>query len=119
MVTQPTPIEALYTETGLLDITTIITTKNRLNMGKILHTHPYNMINQNNGNKHRTEGGWKETTTRIREHINETLHNTKLEGSGTTKIHKRIDENGSIHHLQSENKNAGREEQLQREIQGY
>ena len=43
----------------------------------------------------------------------------KLEGRGTTKIHERIEENGSIHHLQSENKNAGREEQLQGEIQGY
>ena len=26
-----------------------------------------------------TTGGWKETTTRMREHINETLHNTKNE----------------------------------------
>ena len=33
MVPQSTPIEALYMETGLLDITTIIT-KNRFNMGK-------------------------------------------------------------------------------------
>ena len=26
-----------------------------------------------------TTGGWKETTTRMREQINETLHNTKNE----------------------------------------
>ena len=90
-----------------------------------------------------TTGGWKETTTRMREQINETLQNTKNEyinqqqlkryfrhniektsggktkiqflrentnskAGGTTTIHERIEENGSIHHLQSENKNAGR-----------
>ena len=74
MVPQSTPIEALYMETGLLDITTIIT-KNRFNMEKRLHKHPENIttkIMETN-----TTGGWKETTTRMREHINETLHNTK------------------------------------------
>ena len=112
-------------------------------MEKRLHKHPENIttkIMETN-----TTGGWKETTTRMREQINETLQNTKneyinpqklkryfrhnieknkrrknedtisarkhkLEGRGTTKIHERIEENGSIHHLQSENKNAGREE---------
>ena len=68
MVPQSTPIEALYMDTGLLDITTIIT-KNRLNMEyittKIMETN--------------TTGGWKETTTRMREQINETLQNTKNE----------------------------------------
>ena len=76
MVPQSTPIEALYMETGLLDITTIIT-KNRFNMEKRLHKHPENIttkIMETN-----TTGGWKETTTRMREHINETLHNTKNE----------------------------------------
>ena len=147
MVPQSTPIEALYMETGLLDITTIIT-KNRFNMEKRLHKHPENIITKIMETN--TTGGWNETTTRMREQINETLQNTKneyinqqqlkryfrhniektsggktkmqflrLEGRGTTKIHERIEENGSIHHLQSENKNAGREEQLQGEIQGY
>ena len=110
-------------------------------MEKRLHKHPENIttkIMETN-----TTGGWKETTTRMREHINETLHNTKneyinpqqlnryfrhniqknkrrknehtisarkykLEDRGTTNIHEIIEENGSIHHLQSENKNAGR-----------
>ena len=56
MVPQSTPIEALYMETGLLDITTIIT-KNRFNMEKRLHTHPENIttkIMETN-----TTGGWK------------------------------------------------------------
>ena len=121
-------------------------------MEKRLHKHPENIttkIMETN-----TTGGWKETTTRMREQINETLHNTKNEyinpqqlkryfrhniektsgdknedtilarkyklvGRGTTKIHERIEENGSIHHLQSEKKNAGREEQLQGEIQEH
>ena len=76
MVPQSTPIEALYMETGLLDITTIIT-KNRFNMEKRLHKHPENIttkIMETN-----TTGGWKETTTRMREQINETLQNTKNE----------------------------------------
>ena len=76
MVPQSTPIEALYMETGLLDITTIIT-KNRFNMEKRLHKHPENIttkIMETN-----TTGGWKETTTRMREQIYETLQNTKNE----------------------------------------
>ena len=35
-----------------------------------------------------------------------------MEDRGTTKMHEQIEENGSIHHLQSANKNSGREEQL-------
>ena len=73
---QSTPIEALYMETGLLDITTIIT-KNRFNMEKRLHKHPENITSKIMETN--TTGGWKETTTRMREQINETLQNTKNE----------------------------------------
>ena len=51
MVPQSTPIDTLYTETGLLDITTIIT-KNRFNMEKKTALTPRKYNNQNNGNKH-------------------------------------------------------------------
>ena len=77
MAPQSTPREALYMETGLLDILTTIITKNRFNMEKRLHKHPENIttkIMETN-----TTGGWKETTTRMREQINETLQNTKNE----------------------------------------
>ena len=46
-------------------------------MEKRLHKHPENIttkIMETN-----TTGGWKENTTRMKEHINETLHNTKDE----------------------------------------
>ena len=46
MVPQSTPIEALCMETGLLDITTIITKKNRFNMEKRLHKQPENIWKQ-------------------------------------------------------------------------
>ena len=69
-------IEALYMETGLIDITTIIT-KNRFNMEKRLHKHP-EIITTKIMETNTTEG-WKETTTRMREQINETLLNTKNE----------------------------------------
>ena len=76
IVPQSTPTEALYMETRLLDITTIITKKNRFNMEKRLHKHPENIttkIMETN-----TTGGWKETTTGMREQSNETLQNTNF-----------------------------------------
>ena len=77
MVPQSTPIEALYMETGLLDITTIIKKNTDSTWQKRLHKHPENIttkIMETN-----TTGGWKETTTRMREQINEALLNTKDE----------------------------------------
>ena len=66
-------------ETGLLEITTIITTtKNRFCMEKRLHKHPENIATKIMETTN-TTGGWKETTTRMREQINETLLNTKNE----------------------------------------
>ena len=65
MVPQSTPIEALFMETGLFDITTIIKQKNRFKMEKKLRKkNPENIttkIIETN-----TTGGWKETTTRMK-----------------------------------------------------
>ena len=44
-------------------------------MEKRLHKHPENITTKIM--EINTTGGWKETTTRMREQINETLHNTK------------------------------------------
>ena len=62
MVPQSTPIGPLYTESGLLDITTI-TTKNRINMEKRLLKQPNSMTTKvmNNNEK----GSWKDTTNNI------------------------------------------------------
>ena len=46
-------------------------------MEKRLHKHPDNITTKIM--ETHTTGGWQETTTRMREHINETLHNTKNE----------------------------------------
>ena len=51
--------------------------KNRFNMDKRLHKHPENITTKIMATN--TTGGWKETTTRMREQINETLQNTKNE----------------------------------------
>ena len=52
-------INTLYIETGLLDITTIVT-KNRLNMEKKLHTHPEKLTSKIM--ELNTKYGWKDTT---------------------------------------------------------
>jgi hypothetical protein len=67
MVPQSTPTEALYIETGLLDITTI-TTKNRLNMEKRLHKHPERLATKIM--EIGTKGGWKDKTTTMKTTIN-------------------------------------------------
>ena len=59
MVPQSTPTESLYIETGLLNITTIVT-KNRLNMEKKLHKHPEKLTSKIM--ELNTKNGWKDTT---------------------------------------------------------
>ena len=59
MVPQSTPKEPLYTETGLLDITTIITKKRNKYKMK-LEQKPLSMTTKIM--KNNTKGGWKETT---------------------------------------------------------
>ena len=66
MVPQSTPTESLYIETGLLDITTIVT-KNRLNMEKKLHKHPEKLTSKIM--ELNTTNGWKDTTNKIKENI--------------------------------------------------
>ena len=63
MVPQSTPTESLYIETGLLDITTIVT-KNRLNMEKKLHKHPEKLTSKIM--ELNTKNGWKDTTNKIK-----------------------------------------------------
>ena len=58
MVPQSTPIGPLYTESGLLDITTI-TTKNRINMEKRPLKQPNSMTTKVMNNN--AKGGWKGT----------------------------------------------------------
>ncbi len=62
MTPQTTPREALYMETGLLDIETI-NKKNRISMQKRVNTTPASMTAKvlNEGIK----GGWKEETERL------------------------------------------------------
>ena len=54
MVPQSTPTDTLYIETGLLDISTITTKKNRLNMGKIIQKDPERLV-YGSPNKRRLE----------------------------------------------------------------
>ena len=56
MVPQSTPTQSLYIETGLLDITTIVT-KNRLNMEKKLYTNTRETNQQMGLN---IKNGWKD-----------------------------------------------------------
>ena len=69
MVPQSTPTESLYIETGLLDITTIVT-KNRLNMEKKLHKHPEKLTSKIM--ELNTKNGWKDTTNKIKGNIKRT-----------------------------------------------
>lgn len=66
MVPQSTPTEALYIETGLLDINSIVT-KNRINMEKRLLSKPHKLTTKIMISK--PKGGWKETTEHIKEGI--------------------------------------------------
>ena len=66
--------EALYMETGLLDYHHY---KKQIQHGKNTAYRPRKYNSQIMETD--TTGGWKETTTRMKEQINETLHNTKNE----------------------------------------
>ena len=68
-----TPPEALYIETGLLDVSTIIKI-NRINMEKRLLKNPNHLTTKIMNVA--TKGGWKETTERIKEELNITGNNT-------------------------------------------
>ena len=73
MLPQSTPTESLYIETGLLDITTIVT-KNRLNMEKKLHKHPEKLTRKIM--ELNTKNGWKDATNKIKENIKITTQET-------------------------------------------
>jgi hypothetical protein len=74
MTPQSTPLEALYMETGLLDITTLIS-KNRINMEKRLMKKKESITTKIMMNG--TKGGWKEKTDTVKKEISE--HNPAIQ----------------------------------------
>ena len=68
MTPTSTPAEALYIESGLLDISTIIK-KNRINMEKRLQKKPAYLTTKIMNTE--VKGGWKEKTKRIKTEINQ------------------------------------------------
>jgi hypothetical protein len=80
MVPQSTPIESLYMETGLMDITTIIY-KNRMGMEKRLMNKKESITTRIMLNG--TKGGWKDTTEKIKDKL------TQDNPNKPTEIHKK------------------------------